>query len=248
MSRTSNESVVIIPVHDPESMYFRFLKKAIDSIRDQTLRPKEVLLVANHDISYQSELVQQTQNYLNLRYLKSDAKGAAENINFAVSNSSGQYTKILFQDDFLAHDKALEDSVNALSISGAKWSVSGSRDWEANSNKFFAPTNPKYSERLDSGLNTIGAPSVVTFETEFFTPMDGRLHYMFDCDWYLSMAHNFGKPVELRDIAVTIRRHPGQATSWARRLLNQEKVIVRANHRKTRLLSSRLSENCSCSQ
>lgn len=248
VSQTSNESVVIIPVHDPESKYFRFLKKAIDSIQDQTLRPKEVLLVANHDIPYQSELVQQTLGCLNLRYLKSEAKGAAENINFAVSNSFGQYTKILFQDDFLAHDKSLENAINAISVSAAKWSVSGSRDWEENSNKFFAPTNPKYSERLDSGINTIGAPSVVTFETEFYTPMDARLHYMFDCDWYLSMAHNFGRPVELRDIAVTIRRHPGQATSWARQLLKQEKVVVKANHRKTRLLSSRLSGNCSCSQ
>ena len=248
VSRTSNESVVIIPVHDPESKYFRFLERAIVSIQDQTLRPKEVLLVANHDIPYLSELVQQTRGHLNLRYLKSEAKGATENINFAVSNSFGQYTKILFQDDFLAHDKALENSVNAILVSGAKWSVCGSRDWEENSNKFFAPTNPKYSERLDRGINTIGAPSVVTFETEFYTPMDARLHYMFDCDWYLSMAHNFGRPVELRDIAVTIGRHPGQATSWAKQLLKQEKVIVGANHRKTRLLSSRLSGNCRCNQ
>jgi hypothetical protein len=246
-AETRRDLVVLIPVHDPKEEYEGFLTQAILSVGTQTIQPKCILLVANHELPYLPSL-EACAKEVEIRFVQSRAVSAADNINFGVALSGGHFTKILFQDDFLAHDKALENSVNAISVSGAKWSVCGSRDWDENSNKFFAPTNPKYSERLDRGINTIGAPSVVTFETEFYTPMDARLHYMFDCDWYLSMAHNFGRPVESSDIAVTIRRHPGQATSWAKQLLKQEKVIVKANHRKTRLLSSRLSGNCSCSQ
>jgi hypothetical protein len=241
-----NDFVVVIPVHDPDYKYLGFLRKALDSLGSQTISPKEVLIVANHDLPYFEELKTERQKSLNLRVLESEAHGAAENLNFAVSNSSARYTKILFQDDFLAHNTSLESSLNALSSSGKKWSVIGSRDWEEASNTFFKPVFPKYTERLDRGINTIGAPSVVTFETEYFVPFDNRLHYMFDCDWYLSMAHNFGKPVEIKNVGVTIRRHSGQATIWAKKLLKKEKTVVRAKHGRVKFLIPRLSGNCAC--
>jgi hypothetical protein len=243
-----DDVVVVIPVHDPNCKYMGFLRNALDSLGSQNISPKEVLIVANHDLPYFEELAMPNQKGLNLRFLKSEARGAAENLNFAVSNSSARYTKILFQDDFLAHDKALEESVSALSTSGKKWSVIGSRDWEQASNTFFKPVIPKYTERLDRGINKIGAPSVVTFETECFIPFDNRLHYMFDCDWYLSMAHNFGKPVEIKNVGVTIRRHSGQATIWAKKLLKKEQAIVRAKHRRVKFFTRRHLGNCACTQ
>jgi hypothetical protein len=89
---------------------------------------------------------------------------------------------------------------------------------------------------------------VVTFETEFFVPFDNQLHYMFDCDWYLSMAHYFGKPVEIKNVGVTIRRHSGQATIWAKSLLKKEKTVVRAKHRKVEFFTRRQLGNCACTQ
>lgn len=247
-SGIAKDLVVLIPVHDPKLEYFEFLRTGVDSIRNQTCVPSEILFVSNHGIPFFEQLAALAGEELTLRFVQSDAISAADNINFGVARSGGFYTKILFQDDFLNHDRVLENSISELSNTGGKWLVSGSRDWDEEADKYFKPVTPRYSERLIVGVNGIGAPSVVTFQTDAFLPMDNRLHYMFDCDWYLSMAHNFGRPVELSDIAVTIRRHPGQATSWAKQLLKQEKVIVKANHRKTRLLSSRLSGNCSCSQ
>jgi hypothetical protein len=248
MLSPTNDVVVVIPVHDPDYKYLGFLRAALDSLQSQTLLPKEVLIVANHGLPYFDELLTPKQKELNLRFLRSDAQTAAENLNFAVSYSSAKYTKILFQDDFLAHHKALEEAVSALSTSGRKWSVIGSRDWEETANTFFRPVIPKYTERIDRGINTIGAPSVVTFETEYFAPFDNRLQYMFDCDWYLSMAHRFGKPVEIKNVGVTIRRHSGQATVWAKKLLKKEKAVVRAKHRRVKFLTCRHPGNCSCTQ
>jgi hypothetical protein len=243
-----NEVVVVIPVHDPNYKYMGFLRDALDSLASQNILPKEVLIVANHDLPYFEELAMPSQKGLNLRFLKSEAQGAAGNLNFAVSNSSARYTKILFQDDFLAHDEALEESVSALSTSGKKWSVIGSGDWDETANTLFKPVIPKYTERLDRGVNTIGAPSVVTFETQYFIPFDNRLHYMFDCDWYLSMAHHFGKPVEIKNVGVTIRRHSGQATIWAKSLLKKEKTVVRAKHKRVHFFTPRHPGNCACTQ
>jgi hypothetical protein len=243
-----DDVVVVIPVHDPDYKYLGFLRNALDSLGSQNISPKEVLIVANHDLPYFEALAVQSPQSLNLRFLRSEARGAAENLNFAVSNSSARYTKILFQDDFLAHDKALEESVSALSTSGKKWSVIGSGDWDETANTFFKPVIPKFTEKLDRGINTIGAPSVVTFETEYFVAFDNRLHYMFDCDWYLSMAHNFGEPVEIKNVGVTIRRHSGQATIWAKKLLRKEKAVVRAKHRRVKFFTRRQLGNCACTQ
>jgi hypothetical protein len=243
-----DDVVVVIPVHDPDYKYLGFLRNALDSLGSQNISPKEVLIVANHDLPYLEALAMQSPQSLNLRFLRSEARGAAENLNFAVSNSSARYTKILFQDDFLAHENSLETSLNALSSSGKKWLVIGSRDWEQASNTFFKPVIPKYTERLDRGINKIGAPSVVTFETECFVPFDNRLQYMFDCDWYLSMAHNFGEPVEIKNVGVTIRRHSGQATIWAKKLLKKEQAIVRAKHKRVKFLTPRHLGNCACTQ
>lgn len=246
-AKATYDLVVLIPVHDPKIQYKSFLEQAILSIMTQTIRPKSVLLVANHDVPYLKHLEARAAD-LKIRFHLSGAASAAENINFGVARSEGHFTKILFQDDLLSHDKALEESVTALSTSGKKWSVSGSRDWDETADKFFKPMAPRFTEKLDRGINTIGAPSVVTFETAYFTPFDNRLHYMFDCDWYLSMAHHFGKPVEIKNVGVTIRRHSGQATLWAKSLLKKEKTVVRANHKRVKFLSCRHPENCSCTQ
>jgi hypothetical protein len=246
-AKATYDLVVLIPVHDPKIQYKSFLEQAILSIMTQTIRPKSVLLVANHDLPYIKHLEARAAD-LKIRFHLSGAASAAENINFGVARSEGHFTKILFQDDLLSHDEALEESVTALSTSGKKWSVIGSRDWDETTDEFFKPMAPRFTEKLDRGINTIGAPSVVTFETEYFVPFDNRLHYMFDCDWYLSMAHNFGKPVEIKNVGVTIRRHSGQATIWAKSLLKKEKTVVRAKHRRVKFFTRRHLGNCACTQ
>jgi hypothetical protein len=92
-----------------------------------------------------------------------------------------------------------------------------------------SPT-PRFKESLSRGVNQIGMPSVVIFRKTSQIAFDQRLKYLFDCEWYLSMKHKFGKPLVIRDARVGIGLHSGQATHWANSLLESETVLVEQKH------------------
>ena len=232
---------LLIPVHDPRHEYENLISNALRSISEQNRKPDEVLLVANHELQYWSTICDKYSSILNLRFLKSEAQSAPENINFAVKNAKGDLIRLLFQDDALSTPESLDQSMEEIETRGHIWSVIGSVDRELKTGQIISKRIPKFTERLVSGINTIGAPSVVCFKREFYIPMEHELKYMFDCDWYLRMAHRYGPPVEVQDYGVWIGVHQGQATNWARDLLTVERRIVRKHHR-VRFLG----KNCSC--
>jgi len=92
-----------------------------------------------------------------------------------------------------------------------------------------APT-PKFSESLSIGINQIGMPSAVIFKKAAFIAFDERLKYLFDCEWYLSMKHKFGKPLIIPRTRVGIAIHSDQATHWAKSLLESETALVKQKH------------------
>lgn len=232
---------LLIPVHDPNRKYENLISNALKSASNQTRRPDEVLLVANHELSYLNTLKESFSKILKLRFLKSDAQSAPENINFAVNQAKGDLIRLLFQDDELSTPESLERSISSMERGKHAWSVIGSIDKDLESGHVISRRIPKFTEKLVSGINIIGAPSVVCFEKGSYIPMNRELRYMFDCDWYLRMAHRYGPPAEVQEYGVKIGVHQGQATNWAKSLLSIEKRIVKKHHRK------RLFEKyCSC--
>jgi hypothetical protein len=89
---------------------------------------------------------------------------------------------------------------------------------------------PRFTESLSRGINQIGMPSVVIFRKASLIPFDERLKYLFDCEWYLSMKHKFGKPLIISNARVGIAIHSGQATNWAKSLLQAETALIKKKH------------------
>ena len=89
---------------------------------------------------------------------------------------------------------------------------------------------PRFTESLSIGINQIGMPSVVIFKKASFIAFDERLKYLFDCEWYLSMKHQVGKPLIIHRARVGIGIHSGQATHWAKHLLESETALVNQKH------------------
>jgi hypothetical protein len=240
-------TTILIPVHDPEGKYETFLTQALDSILLQNKIPDQVLLVANHPLSYLENLLKKTEKRLNLEFKQSAAQSAAENINFGVGLASGEYIKLLFQDDLLNGSGSFESSIRYLEQGKYSWAVTGSQDWEDDSGKMLRWRYPKFGESLRSGINRVGAPSVASFRKSEFIEMNPQLKYMFDCDWYLRMAHRHGSPKQVREIGVLIRIHGGQATSWAKSLLSKEKrVVKKAHYRSWGLFPAFDNRKCTC--
>jgi len=239
---------VLIPIHDPDHSYKEFISQALESVSIQFKKPEQVLLVSNHNLSYLDEITKRYSNILRIDYLTSQANSATQNINFGVAHSIGDLVKLLFQDDKLLETDSLEVACAPLSDGSKKWSVIGSVDVSENSGLAISSRYPKYSERLSSGVNKIGAPSVVCFSRECYLAMDENLQYMFDCDWYLLMTHRFGQPAQVPRIGVHIRIHPGQATNWAKERLGIEKRYVKKKHKRKLVSLFGKREKCACSK
>lgn len=107
-----------------------------------------------------------------------------------------------------------------------------------------APT-PKFSESLSIGINQIGMPSALIFRKAAFIAFDERLKYLFDCEWYLSMKHKFGKPLIIPRTRVGISIHSDQATHWAKSLLESETALVKQKHYRE-FTGFRTSRACTC--
>jgi hypothetical protein len=123
--------------------------------------------------------------------------------------------------------------------------VSSSSDFYEEIRSFRKLRTPRFAESLARGVNHIGAPSVVIFRKATFVPFDERLKYVFDCDWYLSMKHRFGKPLIIADATVGIGMHSSQATHWAKSLLAAETVLVKRKHHRE-FMGFFKSKGCKC--
>lgn len=126
----------------------------------------------------------------------------AENTNAAMRQAKGQYLKILYMDDYLAHPQSLQKIVDNLGTSA--WLVTGCAhdhgDGVRRRGHF-----PTYTQDIHSGNNGIGSPSVLTVRNDsgllFF---DEKLSWLLDCDLYKRYYEKHGSPAILYDINVII--------------------------------------------
>jgi len=226
----TNTLTVVVPIYDPTFNQKQRILRMVGSIANQSLVPEEVVLSCSHEIPYLIEIEIALQAKTLLKFFLNNSTSAPENLNLGIRGSTSSLVKILFQDDFLVGANHLELLKRKLVNSQSQWGVSSSTDFNEALGFFKKPRIPKFSEALSRGKNKIGAPSVAIFRKESFVPFDERLKYVFDCEWYLSMKHRFGKPLVIPDASVGIGIHSDQATHWAKSLLEAETVLVKRKH------------------
>lgn len=220
---------IVVPVHDPRGEYLAYLGKLVESLNRQSVLPDELVLTASHDISYLQHVIRSVQGKYPVRFFENQSSGAAENTNFAVQKADSQIVKIMFQDDFLESDTVI---AACLGISAIRpWFVF---PWQHVNQDGAWLKEPKvdqfFSRDLVRGINSIGAPSVVAFLKSAFVEMDESLSYTFDCDWYLAMESQNGPPIFEAHSKISIRRHPGQATHWAKADLAKELLYLQKKY------------------
>jgi glycosyltransferase involved in cell wall biosynthesis len=219
---------VIVPIFDPESQFQNFLNDLLESVAQQSTLPLEVILCGNEPPTYLVNLFRRFSGRLNLVWLQNQSSNAPENINFGVDAAEGEVVKLLFQDDFLIDSQVLASSEKVLTDS--PWRAfacqSAQKDGSLGNEKLF----PIFHNRLRDGENPIGAPSVVAFKKSSYVEMDSRLPYLFDVDWYLSMAHLNGFPSYETIPSIGIRGHAGQATHRAKSGFRKELNLLRKKH------------------
>lgn len=193
-----------------------FLMASFKALREQTFQDFEVVV---SDDSINDDIRNLCLTYDKVRYIKNmNGRGMASNTNTAIQYSNGELIKILYQDDRLAHPDALKEIVENFT---GEWLVTGCAH-EPGTHVHL----PTWNDKIYTGANTIGSPSVLTIRNNKPLLFDTKLTWILDCELYMRYKAKFGLPTILNDINVIITQGLHQTTH----LLGDERKISEINY------------------
>jgi len=178
------------------------VRRLLNSILNQTFKDFEIIITDDSPDLAVNELIREFD--LNITYVHNDSPlGACGNWNKSIDLASGEYIKIVHQDDFFTDSDSLNKFVKMLDDNpSADFAFSGSRQVTINPNDPFNVSN--YYDRAISDKNLanmtddyrdlyngdwVGAPSATIFK-KCDVRFDPMLTWIIDVDFYMSMLKN----------------------------------------------------------
>lgn len=213
---------IAIPCYEMKGLGVSFLAHSIGKILRQSYKNIEIV-VSDHSQDRQIEnFLRGVRNYIPVKYFRNlkDRGSSSANLNNALRNCSGEITKILFQDDYLYHDRAIEEIVAAFTPE-TSWLITAcehSVDGFAHTRPFY----PVYKPEIGIGQNTLSSPSTLSVRTSKLLRFDENLLWQMDCDYYKRLYDRYGLPAIVNEIGVVNRMWAGQVTSS---IVTREKVM-----------------------
>jgi len=205
---------VCIPTYEMKGLGHIFLSQSFDILVNQTFKDFDVVISDHSQNNLIENLCTEYRGKLNINYFKNiEGLGSSSaNINNAIRKAKGKLIKILFQDDFLFHEKSLEEIVQNFDTENDNWLVTASVHTRDGIN-FFRSFYPKYNHLIHLGRNTISSPSVLTIKNESPLLFDENLIWFMDCDYYKRCYNKFGCPKIVDKINVVNRIGSHQVTA-----------------------------------
>ena len=163
-----------------------------------------------------------------------DVDGPAKNVNFAMAAATGDYVKIMNQDDFLGRHTTLTEMVRLLRDTGKPWLVNAcvhtGADGKARDRVHYAQWPGK--KNMVEGMNRFGCPSVSMFPRAAIPECDPELILCMDCDMWIQLVDNLGVPVIRMTPDVVIRMWDAQLSNQLDygRSLETDKVYMRKKY------------------
>lgn len=205
---------ICIPVYEMDNAK-EFLERNLKSIYIQSFDDYEIVI--SDDSENDNLKIWISTLDLPIKYVKNEGSHSmAHNTNNAIEHASGEFIKILFQDDYFYDSNALGNIVKHFTPT-YEWLVTGCTHSLDGVNTY-NDHKPYYSE----SDNTIGSPSVLTFRREVTERFDPNFHWALDLDLYKRMYRKYGKPKIYDAVNVVIGIGLHQTTS---KLSDQRKTL-----------------------
>jgi glycosyltransferase involved in cell wall biosynthesis len=204
---------IAIPTYGYDGKGVEFLEHSLKIISEQTFQDFEVIISDHSTDDTIKDIYLKWENILNIKYLRNEnGRGIiSPNINNAMRNCSGQWIKVLFQDDFL-YDKFSLENQNKFIQSTLNLSWLMTTFYHSNDGfTFYRFFEPVWSSLIWAGHNTMGCPSGLTLKNEDLIFFDEGLNWLMDCDYYHRMFLKYGEPKILKKITAVNR-------TWGARL------------------------------
>jgi glycosyltransferase involved in cell wall biosynthesis len=216
---------VCIPTYEMNGMGATYLEKSFGVLAKQTLDGFEVIVSdqsLNDDIK---ELCEVWQGRLNLRHYwnRDGERQASANTNHALKMARGAVHKVLFQDDFILSETALQEIFEAFDGLEAMWLLTGSgntRDGQT----IERPMVPHLTPKLHFGKNTVSSPSVLAIRASCEHQFDENLIWLMDVEFYARLWKNYGDPIILPETLVANRLHADQVSKSIDRAIQKREL------------------------
>ena len=236
---------ICIPTYEMNNQGKDFLIFSLKKLSIQTFSNFNIIISDHSNDDSIKEVIDDFTN-LQIIYKKNyDKRGlSSSNINNCIKYSTGQWVKILFQDDFLFDENSLLNLHDFISVQEhCEWVASGC-EHSYDGENFYRPLFPKWNSQIHFGHNTISSPSVITFRNRFQDNLqfDESLINLMDVDFYKRMYDIYGEPSYLNKICVVNRTWSGQLSNTVvdDELNRRELSIVKSKYRNVDLFFERL--------
>lgn len=166
-----------------------FLWRALNSILDQSFKDYEIIISKTNTTM-------------------------PKNTNAGIKRANGQLIKILFMDDWLAHENVLQEIADNFEFMD-EWMITG-----CNTNP-----SPYWTEDILTGNNKLGSPSCLVMRNKDPLLFDERMSWLLDCDLYYRLYQLHGSPKILSGVYVNIGLGDHQMTHI---LTDEEKLSEHA--------------------
>jgi glycosyltransferase involved in cell wall biosynthesis len=208
-----------------------FLKRCLDSLTTQTFKEVEVIISDDSPDDSVQQIAEQFKDILKLHYIKNEpSKGTPANWNYALQHASGEYIKLMHDDDWFASDDALQQYYDCLQANPTvNFCFSAFYNVHISSGQmdpvFCSPFNRYLLKRNRYNLfkiNFIGPPSVVFQRNNTDLFYDERLKWLVDFEGYIRFLGRANQFIYLDKCLVNIGLSDEQVTQSTKHV----KVIV----------------------
>ena len=205
---------ICVPVYTmPDGLSEKLLVEFLSHLVFQSFRDFDIVISDQSEFDNLQKVCDTFSNTLDIKYHKntSGIKTAANNVNNATSNASGEIIKLLYMDDFFVNNQALDMIYQAFQSSTSKWLICGFTHCDMDRTKFYDTRTPWYGNKYVNGDNTTGNPSTYAVRKECLMKMDENLLWLVDGEYFYRSYFYYGDPIIIPTTLVAFREHKESA-------------------------------------
>ena len=205
------EFSIAIPTHDRGENGPKWLKELFESLKVQTFQDFDIVISDQSKNDLILDACKEYSDDFEFTYVKYEGNVPCDNINVALEECTGRIIKIMFSDDIVVANDALE-IIHKEYENGCKWAFSGFCETK-DGIELYDIKYPQWTQETILGRNLLSSPSVVSLLNECKLEFDSDLKLLLDVDFYHRMRLKNGMPNIISDVLVANRDHDDRISS-----------------------------------
>lgn len=213
---------ILISICIPAYNRVHFLKRLLDSISIQSFHNFEVIITDDSPGQDVCEVAKSHPISSKIRYFKNPVQlGTPENWNEGLRKATGDWIKIMHDDDWFSNADSLKEFAGHIRKTGDELIFSAYTNVYPNGTKKNITLTGFYLNRLKKSpdslfaSNRIGPPSVVLFKKNSSLYFDNRMKWLVDIDFYITYLKNCQGLIYIKQPLVQVGISESQVTQMS---------------------------------